>query len=86
MSVSCPSENFRHHLAIIVYRVRRQGLWEDEGSLLRASQRVCREVGGRIATKVLVRDLDLPVAVNNARRLEAVVDGLPLHGGAQLAV
>ena len=33
-----------------------------------------------------MRDLDLPVAVNDARRLEVVVDGLPLHGGAQLAV
>ena len=30
-------------------------------------------------------DLDLPVPVNDARRLEVVV-GLPLFGGAQLAV
>ena len=34
----------------------------------------------------MVRDLDLPVAVNDARRLEVVVDGLPVYGGAQLAV
>ena len=51
-----------------------------------AVARVCREAGGRVATNLLVRDLDLPVAVNDARRLEVVVDGLPLHGGAQLAV
>ena len=48
--------------------------------------RICREAGGRVSTNVLVRDLDLPVPVNDARRLEVVVDGLPLFGGAQLAV
>ena len=38
-------------------------------------------------TNVLVRDLDL-VAPNplDSRRLEVVVDGLPLFGGCQLAV
>ena len=37
---------------------------------------------------MLVRDLDLalPGAVADGRRLEVVVDGLPLFGGAQLAV
>ena len=39
-----------------------------------------------MSTNVWVRDLDLPVPVNDARRLEIVVDGLPLYGGAQLAV
>ena len=39
-----------------------------------------------MSTNVFVRDLDLPVPVNDARRLEVVVDGLPLFGGAQLAV
>ena len=34
---------------------------------------------------MLVRDLD-PVPVNDARRLQVVVDGLPLFGGAQFAV
>ena len=34
----------------------------------------------------MIRDLDLPDPVNDARRLEVVVDGLPLFGGAQLAV
>ena len=50
--------------------------------------RICREGGGRVTTNVLVRDLDLalPGAVADGRRLEVVVDGLPLFGGAQLAV
>ena len=50
------------------------------------SARICREAGGRVSKNVLVRDLDLPVPVNDARRLEVVVDGLPLFGGVQLAV
>ena len=49
--------------------------------------RVCREAGGRVATNILVRDFDLgtPDACD-ARRLEVVVDGLPLFGGAQFAI
>ena len=43
--------------------------------------------GRRVTTNVMVRDLDLddPRAAD-ARRLEVVVDGLPLFGGCQLAV
>ena len=51
-----------------------------------AAARICREAQGRVATNVLVRDLDIPVPVNDGRRLEVVVDGLPFFGGAQLAV
>ena len=52
-----------------------------------AAARVCREAGGRVTTNVMVRDLDLPVLnATNSRRLEVVVDGLPLFGGSQLAV
>ena len=49
--------------------------------------RICREAGGRVSTNVLLRDLDLhaPVAADG-RRLEVAVVGLPLFGGAQLAV
>ena len=43
-----------------------------------------RTSGGRVATNRFVRDLDIGVPVN--RRLEVVVDGLSLYGGAQLAV
>ena len=49
--------------------------------------RICREAGGRVTTNILVRDLDLDLEdPGDARRLEVVVDGLPLHGGSQLAV
>ena len=42
---------------------------------------------GRVTTNVMVRDLDLPVLnATDSRRLEVVVDGLPLFGGSQLAV
>ena len=35
----------------------------------------------------MVRDLDLEAMnVQDGRRLEAIADGLPLHGGAQLAI
>ena len=40
--------------------------------------RICREAGGRVRTNMLVRDMDLDVPIADARRLEAVVDGLPL--------
>ena len=48
---------------------------------------ICREAGGRVRTNLMVGDMDVPapVAVDN-RRLEVVVDGLPVRGGAQVAV
>ena len=49
--------------------------------------RICREAGARVMTNVLVRDLDLNLHDHvDARRLEIVADGLPLFGGAQLAI
>ena len=49
--------------------------------------RVCREGGARVRTNVFVRDMDLAQHDRmDGRRLEVVADGLPLHGGAQLAV
>ena len=52
-----------------------------------AGARICREGGARVTTNVMVRDLDLPVPLaNDSGRLEIVADGLPLFGGAQLAV
>ena len=35
---------------------------------------------------MFLRDIDLPLPVGDARRLEILVDGLPLRGEAQLAV
>ena len=51
-----------------------------------AAAQVCREAGARVATNVLVRDMDL-AAFNalDSRRLEVVADGLTLWHGAQLA-
>ena len=52
-----------------------------------ASARICREAGGRVRTNVYVQDMDLGVVNQfDTRRLEVVVDGLPLFQGAQLAV
>ena len=52
-----------------------------------ATAQVCREAGGKVTTNVMVRDLDLAVPnAADARRLEVVVDGLPLFRGAQLPV
>ena len=50
--------------------------------------RVCREGGARVTTNMFVRglDLDVPNAARDGRRLEVVVDGLPLFGGVQLAM
>ena len=41
---------------------------------------------GLSPTNLLVRDMDLDVPVNDGRRLELVVDGPPLFGGAQFSV
>ena len=52
-----------------------------------AAARVGREAGGRVSANVRVQDMDLavPNPLDN-RRIEVVVDGLPLFHGAQLAV
>ena len=50
-----------------------------------AAARVCREPGGRVSVNVAVRDLDIGLPNEaDARRLEVVVDGLPLFHGASL--
>ena len=47
---------------------------------------VCREGGGRVSTKVMVRNLDIERGnPTDARRLEIVMDGL-LFDGAQFAM
>ena len=49
--------------------------------------RICREGGARVATNVMIRDLDLLApGIHDERRLEIVAEGLPMFGGAQLAV
>ena len=52
-----------------------------------AGTRICREAGARVSTNVFVRDLDLAAPnLHDARRLEIIAEGLPLFGGAQLAI
>ena len=79
---------------LLVPRVASRGstpsLGKEGGTLWRRLlARICREAGGRwpVPTNVMVRDLDLvePNAADT-RRLEVVADGLPLFGGAQLAI
>ena len=44
-----------------------------------ATARICREGGGRVRTNVLVRDMDIGAFnPHDTRRLDVVVDGLPL--------
>ena len=52
-----------------------------------AAAKICREAGGRVATNLFVRDLDVNVPnLMDNRRLEVVADVLLLLAGAQLAV
>ena len=49
--------------------------------------KICREVGGRVATNLFVRDFDVNVPnLMDNRLLKVVADGLPLFAGTQLAV
>ena len=75
-------------LAIIAPRVPEQGWLGRRGYAVEsAATRVCREAGARVTTNVMIRDMDLPVPeARGGRRIEIVADGLPLFGGAQLAV
>ena len=56
------------------------------GPLERAAAAVCREAGGRVATNVFLRDLNIGAALTDGRRLEVVAHGLPAYAGAQVAV
>ena len=76
-----PLDSFGHHRAAcsVAGVLGRRGF-----ALESVGARICREAGARVSTNVFVRDLDL--LAPNARRLEIVAEGLPLFGGAQLAV
>ena len=55
--------------------------------LEKAAVRVCREAGARVAENVMLRDMNLSgISSRDARQIEVVANGLPLWGGAQLAV
>ena len=80
--LTCPTcrltklDTFGHHRAACA----RAGVLGKRGYALESVvARICREAGGRVATNVLVRELDLVgVPAADGRRLEVVVDGLPL--------
>ena len=79
-----PFDEFGHHRAACAQAgvLSRRG-WALESVVVR----ICREAGGRVTRNVLMRDLDLAQPdVVDGRRLEVIVDGLPLHSGARLAV
>ena len=74
---------FGHHRSVCAV----SGVLGGRGAALEsAAVRVCREAGARVSTNVFVRDLDTVFHVTDSRRLEVVADGLPLFGGAQLAI
>ena len=77
-------DKFGHHRASCA----RAGVLGRRGFALESAiARVCREAGGRVTQNVMVRDLDLAEPQPaDGRRLEVVLDGLPLFGGCQLAV
>ena len=72
-------------MATIEHHVRQQGFWADEGLQSRMPLRICREDRRQGVHQCVGSRLGLPCA-RHARRLEIVVDGLPFHGGVQLAV
>ena len=71
----------------IAQHAREQGYWEEEGFArnVRLRGSAGNPVGASLPTWSCDMDLGLPRARDN-RRLEVVVDSLPLHGGVQLAV
>ena len=52
----------------------------------RAIAQICLEAGARVRTNVKLRDLNVSVRAGDERHIEVVASGLPLFGGAQLAV
>ena len=55
--------------------------------LEKALARVCREAGARVAENVLLQNMNLQgISARDGRQIEVVANGLPLWGGAQLAI
>ena len=51
-----------------------------------AAARICREAGARVASYVMIRDMNLDAPATDARSIEVLANGLPLWQGAQAAV
>ena len=75
-------------LAITGQLARTRGVLGRRGwALESAAARARREAGARVRTNTFIRDMDLGMHdILDGRRLEVLADGLPLHGGAQLAI
>ena len=71
-----------HHRAACA----RAGMLGRRGYALESGRKDLSRGWWTVRTNMFVRDIDLDVPVSDGRRLEVVVDGLPMHGGAQLAV
>ena len=86
IALSATGSFFRVHPYFALMRqdcVSPLSMLEDRG----AAARVCREAGGRVASKLFVRNMDMGLPrAGDSRRLKVVVDGLPLYSGVQLAV
>ncbi len=55
--------------------------------LEKATARVCREAGARVAENVFLRDMNVNgISAHDGRRVEVVANGLPLWNGVQLVV
>ncbi len=52
----------------------------------RVVAQICREAGARVRTDVMLRDLNLAALATDERRIEVIASGLPVYGGAQLAI
>ena len=75
---------FGHHFEVFskIEELRRRGF-----AFGSAGARMCREVGGRVVTNVMVRDLNIAASdPRDRRRLKIVIDGSPQFGGIQVAV
>ena len=62
------------------------GVLGTRGAVLERAARVCREAGARVATNVLLRDMNVDVPLTDGRRIEVLANGLPIWQGAQAAV
>ena len=78
-------------MATTAQRARNQGFSETAVHLWipleRAAARMCRAAGARVTTNTLLTDLNIDhIHRQDDRRIEVIANGLPISGGAQLAV
>ena len=52
----------------------------------RTLARVCREAGASVRINTKLRDMNVAISTSDAREIEVLASGLPMHHGAQLAV